>query len=339
MLETIVFYAQTDTLKGQYGEIGFKENKQYIITRHDEVEYIGEILSDNGYEILINTKELGLIYIPKLEIRSIIEITDKKSIIFDDYRPEGPFTTRYSFTTNALPIKKGENYGMLNIYGPELHLALTDKFNMGIMATWAASPLVLAMKYSFKAQISKVNFSAGSLLGTTGYINGFKGYGGLHWLNVTFGNRKNNLTFSGGYAYLQTGIKDDEPPEGVYTEQEYNTAVQNADGYRKINHGPMASVGCLFKIGGRYSFIFDSMIGYFNYEIIKKDRQYSEVIYGDIYTITRKNAYSTALFIMPGVRFQSTDRKAFQICVAGVSTFGDTDASFPIPMFTWFYKF
>ena len=59
-----------------------------------------------------------------------------------------------------------------------------------------------------------------------------------------------------------------------------------------------------------------------------------------IYTVTRKeNAYSTALFLMPGVRFQNSDRKAFQICIAGVSMFGDSNGSFPIPMCSWFYKF
>ena len=288
---------------------------------------------------MIKTKSLGMLYIPKFEIRSIVEIKDKKSIINDEYQPAGPFTTRYSFTSNALPIKKGENYGMINIHGPELHLALTNRLNVGIMTTWIASPMILVTKYSFIAKDSKVNFSFGTLLGTSGYLNSFKGYGGLNWLTMTIGDRKNNISFSGGYAYLQTGILNDEPDAGVYPEEEYQLLRDQTSRLSKMSHGPIISIAGFFKIGGKSSFIFDSMIGYFNYEILDSDGDYNQN--GDLFfTVTRNNnAYSTALFLMPGVRFQSSDRKAFQICVAGVAMFGDTNVSFPIPMCSWFYKF
>jgi len=187
--------------------------------------------------------------------------------------------------------------------------------------------------------VSNVNFSFGTLLGTSGYINGFKGYGGLHWLNITLGDRKNNLTISGGYAYLQTGILDDEPASGVYTDDEYFEASRQSSGVLKMNHGPIISVAGIFKIGSKSSFIFDSMIGYFNYEKVTTTDDYNQNMEW-IFTVTRdNNAHTTALFLTPGVRFQHTDRKAFQICVAGVSMFGDTDLSFPIPMCSWFYKF
>jgi len=337
-------YSQIDnkeTTDNQYGEVGIIEGQQYVITNHNGYEYIGEILSDDGYEILIFTKSLGNVYLPKYEIKSIIEVKDKKYILYDNYQPEGPFTTRYSFTTNALPIKKGENYGMLNIYGPEVHLAVTNKLNIGIMASWIASPLVLVTKYSFISKESKFNFSFGTLLGTSGYINGFKGYGGLHWLNMTIGDRKNNFTLSGGYAYLQSGIETDEPDPGIYTHDQYFQARENTTPYlMKITQGPIFSVACLFKIGGKSSFIFDSMIGYFNHEMIDSDDDYNYNTEQGYFTVTKnENAYTTALFVMPGVRFQSTDKRAFQICVAGVSTFGDAKASFPIPMISWFYKF
>jgi hypothetical protein len=324
----------------QYSKSGFEEGKQYVITRYDGVEYIGEILNDDGHEILMETRMLGKVYIPKYEIKSIIEIKEERSIIYNEYLPTGPFTTRYSFTTNALPIKKGENYGMLNLYGPEGHLALTNNLNIGIMASWIASPVVLATKFSFISKESKVNFSIGTLLGTSGYLNNFKGYGGLHWLNITIGNRKNNLTFSGGYAYLQTGIMNSEPDTGVYNEDDYFAAQEKSSRLLKMSHGPVFSVAGIFKIGAKASFVFDSMIGYFNYEKVSSDQEYDSAQDMMFYTVTRKkNAYSTALFLMPGVRFQNSDRKAFQICIAGISMFGDSNGSFPIPMCSWFYKF
>ena len=325
---SIALLAQIDGTDLQYGDKGFSNDKRYVITRYDGVEYIGEILNDDSREILLRNEALGSIYIPKYEIKSIIEIVDEKMVFYDEYQPSGPFTTRYSFTTNALPIKKDENYGMINIYGPEAHLALTDNLNIGLMTTWIASPFILATKYSFKKEDSNVNYSFGSLLGTSGYLNGFRGYGGLQWLNVTFGDRRNNITLSGGYAFLQLGntaLAEGTYYYDVYTEQPYELL--------KMIHGPIFSVATIFKIGAKASFVFDSMIGYFSFEENREN-------YADNYfTITRYNAHTTALFLMPGVRFQNTDKRALQICVAGVSTLGDIEESFPIPMVSWFYKF
>ena len=135
-----------------------KTSIQSVITKHDGTEYIGTIISDDGRELLITTKALGKIYIPKSEVKSIVKEVDTKSIVYGEYQSEGAFTTRYAFTNNALPIKKGENYAMVNLYGPEVHFAVSDHLNVGIMSTWLASPLVLALKYSFKTEESKVNY-------------------------------------------------------------------------------------------------------------------------------------------------------------------------------------
>lgn len=122
------------------------------VVKTDGTEYIGLILSDDGKEILMESENLGKIYIPKMQLRLIKPVTakeDKAAETPGTYSEEHPFSTRHIFTTNAFPIKKGENYGMLNFHGPEIHFALTDRFNVGIMTTWVSSPLALAMKYSF----------------------------------------------------------------------------------------------------------------------------------------------------------------------------------------------
>ena len=318
----------------QYSEKGFEPGKTYIITRHDGVEYTGEIVSDDNREICIDTKMLGKIFIPKYEINTIYEIHEESTIAYNAYQAEGPFTTRYSFTTNALPIKKGENYGMLNIYGPEFHLAVSDKLNVGLMSTWIASPLILATKYSFITKETPVHLSFGSLLGTSGYLNNFRGFGGLQWLSITGGDRNRNITFSGGYAYLKTGNLYDYHAPGTYpAENFWNTGTERLE---SMYHGPIISIAGIFRIGGKASFVFDSMIGRFSY-----DNYDEEYVYGaqEIVIVSLKKETTTALFLMPGVRFQSNYRKALQICVAGVSAFGEENVSIPLPMVNWFYKF
>ncbi len=283
----------------------------YILTKNDGSEYIGKLLSDDGREVLIQTEKLGKIYVPKSDIKSLVIVKNKKDVINGEYHGEGPFTTRHSFTTNALPIKKGENYAMINLFGPEVHFAITDHFNFGIMSTWMASPIALAAKYTIPSNNPKVNFSLGTLLGTSGYINNFNSIGGLHFANVTYGDRKNNITFSAGYGYLATFAYNStwDPVTGNYTTSS------------AMDRGPIISIGGISKVGAKASFIFDSMFGSFSN--------------------SSSSGYSiNALFIMPGMRFQTKENRAFQISLAGVAVFDQGDIySFPIPMLNWFYKF
>ena len=41
---------------------------------------------------------------------------------------------------------KNENYGLIHVYGPEVHLSVANKTSIGVMASWIASPIALAFK-------------------------------------------------------------------------------------------------------------------------------------------------------------------------------------------------
>ncbi len=328
------------------------DTQLYVVTKIDGIEYIGQILSDDGREVLVETQSLGKIFILKSDIRSIVKVKDgQKEIVNGEYQSAGPFTTRYCFTTNALPIQKGENYALINLYGPEVHFALSDRFSLGFMSTWIASPMVLAAKYSIPTKNPNVNFSIGTLIGTSGYLNQFKGFGGLHFANVTLGDRKQNITFSAGYAYMKTGGRNSNPADGTYydstgTGMNYMMS-ENQD--KPLVKGPIFSIAGIAKVGARASFIFDSMIGIFSdvtttwtYTVLKETTYINNVYVPGSYMSEIKTVPITtvALFIMPGMRFQSTERKAFQVALAGASMFRDGNPrSFPMPMCSWFYKF
>jgi hypothetical protein len=346
-MKTLIFTLFSFFIMGLFNPVfaqgGFADSANadqlYAIKRHDGVEYIARILSDNSRELLIETASLGQIYIPKSDIKSITKITSNKSFINGEYQEDGPFTTRYTFTTNALPIKKGENYAMVNLYGPEVHFAMSDKFTLGVMSTWIVSPMILAGKYSIK-----------TLMGTSGYLNNFRGYGGLHFANVTFGSRMKNVTIAGGYAYLQTGIKNRILAEGTYyTVDPY---YYNFDRLQSpLVKGPIFSIAGITKVGARASFVFDSMIGVFSQaesqtattEIAPTEANGFSNYQHDVTHFQQK---TTALFVMPGMRFQRTENRAFQVSLAGVSVFkwaslgnSANNFSFPIPMCSWFFKF
>ena len=338
-------------------ETNTNEDSTVVITLLSGDIRIGKIISDDGREILLQTEEIGKIYITKEDIKSIKNYDPERFEKVDgEFSGDGPFTTRYYFTTNSLPIKKGENYSMLHLYGPEVHFALSDRFSLGAMSSWIGSPMVLAMKLSIPTKNENVNFGFGTLIGTSGYLNSFRGYGGLHWGMITIGDRFRNLTFSAGFSYINIGGTYDNPIPGIYPAHEYSydpgnfyfTGPPREQTPTGTSTAPVISIAGITKVGKKASLFFDSMLFFgkssrsLNEETLVTD----EVTGQPSHTIvTEPDAPVTTGriigFLMPGMRFQKTDKSAFQIALAG-GFFQKDDGdlfAFPAPMISWFIKF
>lgn len=256
----------------------------YVIKKSDGAEYVGEVISDDGREVLVLTKSIGKIFIIKSDIVSMTRIDASKLSqssdgIYKDFRVEGPYTTRYFFTTNALPIKKKENYMMIGLQGPEVHFAVNDNLSLGVMATWIASPIALAAKYSFESKSeSKTHFALGTIMASSGYLLQAQGFGGIHWATVTQGDRKSNVSFSAGYAYAKLhtenrvfnsnyiGMKYDvQYPFNYYNYSEddelRNKGVDLSTGLftPKVRGSAVLGISGITPIGQKASFIFDAL--------------------------------------------------------------------------------
>lgn len=359
-------------------------NQRLTITLKDGTVYHGTLVFDDGREMKFNTSELGLLVLKKQELKRMEASVEKKTDTENDYRflpqwKEGPFSTRYAITTNAFPIKKGENYGMLNFHGPEIHFAVTDRLNVGYMTTWASSPMAISLKYSFDTKNEKVHFGVGSLLLSSGFLQKFKGYGTLTFGNVTLGDRTSNVTLSGGYLYWQTGAKVIKPgystqvvdslqyssyPNGYLRDTDgplsipggLNMDILNSDdlqtGY--ATHGPIFGLSGTYPLGEKASLILESMFGVLNCkrEQIQKTftttpdgfDQWGNMLYRNetTFNVTEKSFKSTFIYLAPAVRFQSTANFAWQVTIASTSVVksdSSTPFTMPIPMLTLFKKF
>jgi len=355
-------FQASQNLNAQVVQNTEKDTITYVIIRNNGNELIGKILSDDGREVLLDTENLGKIYIPKADIKSIKKLDYSKNIVNGEYRASGPFTTRYQFSTNAFPIEKGENYATVNLYGPEVQFAITERFSIGVLSTWIASPIALALKYTIPTANEKLNFGVGTLLGSSGYFNQGRSFGALHWGMATYGDRMNNVTLSVGYSYLRTGTNSGEPiyKPGTYAAVElpefpgsysFATLQTMKNGrYSPRSSAPIIGIAGIASVGAKASFVFDAMLLFgtlkstdinqdvlYNYDLISG--QPSNTFVGQIET-SNNVIKSTNLIIMPGMRFQKTENTAFQVSFAGVIGSSDGNGySFPIPMCTWFYRF
>ena len=312
LLSSLLSFGQTpaDSVKT------IQAKKIFIVLLYNGEQMVGEIISDDGRELLLSTEKIGKIYLSKSQIKEIKEFKNDDSILIDgDYILESPFTTRYTFTSNAFPIKKNVNYSMINLFGPEIHFALTNKFSLGIMTTWIGSPLALAAKYTLPSKFKKTNFALGCIVGSSGYLLQGAGFGNLNWFTTTYGNRMSNISLSAGFGFINN-----------FTES------------LSYRGGPLLSIAGIKKIGKHTSFIFDSMFSY-----TRKNEDVVTIIGNSydnyIYYTENKKITNIAFFIMPGMRFQKVENKAFQISLAGViNLHGNELNSIPIPMCSWFYK-
>ena len=209
-----------------------KVKKLFIVVKNDGTEFIGYIISQDEREVLIETENIGRVFIPKHEIREIREL-GQKDMRAGSYLGSSVFSTRYFLTTNGLSLKKGDNYALLNLYGPEAHFAIADNLTLGGLTTWIGVPLVASIKYSIHVN-ENFHLGMGVLAGTLSWYD-FGSVGALAYGSVTLGNSTNNLTVSGGFA----GVTDGADVSGS---------------------APLFSVAGMVKLGKNVSFVGDSFI-------------------------------------------------------------------------------
>ncbi len=308
-------------------------NITHKVVKQNGVAFYGKIISQDAREILIETKDLGQIYIPKHEIRDI-------TILEEGEKPSsgGLFATRYFLTTNGFPVKKGDNYVQWNLFGPDFQFGVADNFGLGVMTSWVGMPIIGTAKYS-KQLTKKISGGLGFLGGTGSWA--FPQYGLLLPFGfVTVGDRINNINFTGGYGALFVEDYDSRYEISNTPQDEWHTnsvIYHNEDKvYRETR--PLFSIAGMFRINNKFSFVFDSFIMLkgkeTEYQIL--DDKYDEQSGKSTYMIRNETDKTYPLVVLsPGLRFQANDRSSIQFGFTGVHFDGEF-IPVPIPMIQWF---
>ena len=285
-----------------------KNNKIYLITHQEGYTYVGKILSQDEKEIVLETKDMGKIVIPKYVIKSIKELNEKEVNEKGDYLPKEIFSTRYFITTNGLPIEKGESYIQWNLFGPDFQFGVGKNFGVGIMTSWVGMPIIGSAKYSIKLG-EKTSMGLGALVGTGSWARPDFGIG-LPFAAFTYGDRRSNINFSAGYGAVIDGVNS----EGRF----------------------LLSGAGMIKIGKKISLVFDSFI-----IPAGKDKVITEngidPFTGAPKIYERVEKKPGFALLIPGIRWQTETNKAFQFGFAGFSSNGEF-LPLPIPVVQWYRK-
>ena len=299
--------------------------KIYVVIKNDGHRFVGEILFQDAREVLIKTEELGEVYIPRHEIREIREAEPDDHLQPGEFIPAEIFATRYFITTNGLPIEKGETYMLMSLLGPDFQFGVGDNLGLGVLTTWIGTPLIGSIKYSIPIE-DGLSAGVGLLLGTGSWT--WPDFAlALPYGVVTLGDRSKNINFSFGYGGITYKV-DDYHGYGIYRSR------------RESEGNFLISVAGMAKIGRSISFVFDSFIvprtG--TYEELEYYDGYNETTgeYYEGYRTVKRKRYGIAIFL-PGLRFQTNPKSAFQFGFAGIRAEGET-IGVPLPMVQWFRK-
>ncbi len=170
----------------------------------DGNEFNGTIVDKNKDEVKINTKTLGVITIPLMNIKSMKQLTleeIKKGEVWLANRSD----SRYLWSPSSYGLKKGQGYYQnVWVLFNQVAYGVTDQFSIGagllplFLFEGGSSPFWITPKLSIPISPDKFNVGAGALLGT---VTGGEGSFGMAYGTATIGSRNNNMSLGLGYGY------------------------------------------------------------------------------------------------------------------------------------------
>jgi opacity protein-like surface antigen len=210
LLILLIFMTSTPLFSQEYVDTKKSEHKVlYVVTKNDGSQYVGYIISQDAREVLIETKSIGQLIIPKHEIRQIKELGDNDKLAGDEVILEDEFISRYFYSSNGFPLKKGEGYVLWSLWGPNLQYGATDRLGLGLATSWIGVPIAFTGKYTFPIG-ENINGAVGAVFATGSWAALDFGLF-LPYTSITFGEPLNNVTLSAGYtgvAYLSEDFLD-----------------------------------------------------------------------------------------------------------------------------------
>ena len=268
------------------------EVKKVIVVKNDGATYTGYILTDDAREILIETDQVGKLYIPKHFIKTIAPFVPKDEevqtisdplidqeedtasvVLVIEPNPESPeieiekpdslefknyISHKYIQSDNALPLRKGESFLKVMPLGVEAQIPLTKNWSVGAISTFWGMPVALKTKFSF--QLDPINHLSLDLgYGTMAFGSwadrGIRDGGGTASLTYTYGDRTKNFSVKTGYAFAHEFYED-----WIFDEVTGDFIETSAE--MDYYHIVYATFGGMLQLTDKTTFVMDAVAAY-----------------------------------------------------------------------------
>lgn len=179
--------------------------KSVLIILNDGSQKMGFLISDDGSNVMIETAALGLVTIPKYQIKEIRTLNSGEKVSTYTWTDEA-YSNRYFFTFNGLPRK---NKNTLKVFplGIDAQFGIGKNLQLGGLTSWVGAPLIATVQYRF--DLAKDFYGAvGVYAGTSSWVafaSDNPGAGVVPYGSLTYGTHESNFMVGYGYGYLNIG--------------------------------------------------------------------------------------------------------------------------------------
>lgn len=259
------------------------EKEKVIVVKHDGGTYTGFILTDDAREVLLESDQVGRLYLPKHMIKSIetynpqvhemnnevqeqpitnepqIKIEKKDSNDLENY-----ISTKNILSDNAFPLRRGEAYIKLMPLGFEAGIPLTKNWSIHPFASYWGLPVGFKTKFCqpfTESAYMSLDIGYGSMAFGSWADLGIENGGGVISTTFTFGDRTKNVSVKAGYGLIHEQWMDWEFDENTQMWVESGLVTD-------FSHLIFANVGGMFQVNPRTYFVFDALLATINGEVI-----------------------------------------------------------------------
>jgi hypothetical protein len=185
--------------------------KIWLIDTRDGNSFIGNILTEDNNQIVLQTDAYGKIIIPKTQVKKRKELF-QEDLVEGEYWFENPHVTRYYFMTSGYGLDKGEGYYQNTwVLFNQVSYGFTNNLSLGVsvlplfLFAGSPTPVWITPKIALPIVKDKINLGAGMLLG---YVLGEDFGFGLGYGALTLGGRDKNVSLGAGWAYADSQWAD-----------------------------------------------------------------------------------------------------------------------------------
>lgn len=193
------------TTRLAFGQTQPDSTKLFRVETVDGNEYLGLMISEDSLNIILDTKTLGKVNIPKTSIKKSTNVVPS-SVKGGKLWFENTQSGRYFWAPDGYGLKKGEGYYQnIWVLWNQASYGVTNYFSIGagiiplFFFGGSPTPVFITPKFSIPVVKDKINMGVGAIAGTLlGEEN--TGFSLIYGLS-TFGDRNANVTLGLGYGY------------------------------------------------------------------------------------------------------------------------------------------
>lgn len=175
----------------------------YAVELRSGSSFIGTLVARRSNEFDFQTKDLGLLTVQQMNIKSMVLLTTGQ--VNKGWEPVGN-GTRIFFAPTARNLRKGEGYVQsIDIIFLGANYGITDNISMGVLV-----PIIPGSGLSVIALTPKVGFSVTEKFSAGGgvlFASDFESSGGIAYGVGTYGSADQNVTLGLGYLFAEGEVE------------------------------------------------------------------------------------------------------------------------------------